>query len=206
MLPRIVRSPVEICFGTSPSQAAKSRPLENTSPLPIAATMALEMIGPMPGTLINRSHAGSLQASAPISLDRASMRLSSGCQSCASPSMRCSVRSDKTVSAFGENAGQFGAQEPQPLPYCNPALQQEGAYLVDDAGALADQSLAHTVQGLQVELIGGFRGDELHRRPLHRLGDGLGITEVVLLSLRIRGARISPASAERRGQSPAVCD
>ena len=48
ILPRIVRSPVEICLGTSPSQAPKSRPLENTSPVPIAATMALEMIGPMP--------------------------------------------------------------------------------------------------------------------------------------------------------------
>src|SRR6516162_907366 len=36
MLPRIVRSPVEICFGTTPSQAPKSRPLENTSPVPMA--------------------------------------------------------------------------------------------------------------------------------------------------------------------------
>ena len=50
ILPRMVRSPVEICFGTRPSQAAKSRPLENASPLPIAATIALEIIGPMPGT------------------------------------------------------------------------------------------------------------------------------------------------------------
>src|SRR5262249_37029248 len=31
------RSPVEICLGTSPSQAAKSRPLPNASPLPMAA-------------------------------------------------------------------------------------------------------------------------------------------------------------------------
>jgi hypothetical protein len=31
--------------------------LENTSPVPIAATMALEMIGPMPGTVISREHA-----------------------------------------------------------------------------------------------------------------------------------------------------
>jgi hypothetical protein len=29
--------------------------LVNTSPAPIAATIALEMIGPIPGTLINRS-------------------------------------------------------------------------------------------------------------------------------------------------------
>lgn len=34
------RSPVEIWLGTSPSQAAKSRPLVNTPPAPIAATIA----------------------------------------------------------------------------------------------------------------------------------------------------------------------
>jgi hypothetical protein len=45
----------DICFGTSPSQAPKSRPLANASPVPIAATIALEMIGPMPGTVIRRS-------------------------------------------------------------------------------------------------------------------------------------------------------
>src|SRR4029453_5787740 len=44
ILPRMVRSPVEICLGTRPRKAAKSRPLENTSPAPIAATIALEMI------------------------------------------------------------------------------------------------------------------------------------------------------------------
>jgi hypothetical protein len=32
--------------------------IENGSPLPMAATIALAMIGPMPDTLINRSHAG----------------------------------------------------------------------------------------------------------------------------------------------------
>src|SRR5712664_3759324 len=35
MRPRIVRSPVDICLGTSPSQAEKSRPLANAPPLPI---------------------------------------------------------------------------------------------------------------------------------------------------------------------------
>jgi hypothetical protein len=32
------------------------RPLSEGAPVPIAATMALEMIGPMAGTLISRSH------------------------------------------------------------------------------------------------------------------------------------------------------
>src|SRR5712675_960134 len=60
----MVRSPVEICLGTRPSQAAKSRPLENTSPAPIAATTALEMMGPILGTLISRSQPASRRAMA----------------------------------------------------------------------------------------------------------------------------------------------
>jgi hypothetical protein len=59
------RSPVEICLGTSPSQAAKSRPFVNASPVPIAATIALEMIGPIPGTLIKRSQPASRHAGMP---------------------------------------------------------------------------------------------------------------------------------------------
>src|SRR5437867_3507259 len=43
ILPRIVRSPVDSCFGTSPSQAPKSRPCLNPAPLPIAATTAHAM-------------------------------------------------------------------------------------------------------------------------------------------------------------------
>jgi hypothetical protein len=55
----------------------------------------------------------------------------------------------------------------------------------DDAGALTDQSLAHLVERLQVELFGSLGGHEPHRWPLHGLGDCLRITEVVLLPLRI---------------------
>ena len=59
----MVRSPVEICFGTSPNQAAKSRPLLNTSPAPIAATIALEMIG-------NTGHAHQSLATGILARDR----------------------------------------------------------------------------------------------------------------------------------------
>ena len=83
ILPRMVRSPVDICFGTRPSQAAKSRPLENASPVPIAATIALEMIGPMPGTLTSRLQPASWCARAVISPDKCSMRSSSRRQSSA---------------------------------------------------------------------------------------------------------------------------
>jgi multidrug efflux pump subunit AcrB len=77
MRPRIVRSPVDICLGTSPSQAEKSRPLANAPPLPIAAIVALEMIGPMPGTVMTLRQLSSLFANVSISSVTASIRSSS---------------------------------------------------------------------------------------------------------------------------------
>ena len=50
MRPRMVRPPLEICRGTRPRQAARSRPLSKAAPSPTAETMALAMIGPIPGT------------------------------------------------------------------------------------------------------------------------------------------------------------
>jgi hypothetical protein len=58
ILPSKVRSPVDSCFGTRPSQAAKSRPCLKPLPVPMAATMALEMIGPIPGTVVRRCSSG----------------------------------------------------------------------------------------------------------------------------------------------------
>src|ERR1700687_6382563 len=60
-----------------------------------------------------------------------------------------------------EIARQLGPQETQPLPHRDSALQHEGADLIDDARALTDKPLAHPVQRLQVELIGGLGRDGL---------------------------------------------
>jgi hypothetical protein len=57
--------------------------LEKTSHLPMLATVALEMIGPMPGTVISRTAPSSACASSVISVDTASMRSSSRRQSVA---------------------------------------------------------------------------------------------------------------------------
>src|SRR5215213_7917796 len=67
-----------------------------------------------------------------------------------------------------------------------PTAWKEGADLIDDAGTLADQSLAHVMECLQIQLIGSLRRHELYRWPLHRLSDRLCVAEVVLLPLRIR--------------------
>ena len=68
------------------------------------------------------------------------------------------------------------------LPHGDAALKKESADLIDDAGALADQPLTHAVQRLQIKLVGILCGDEIHRRTLHRLGNCLGIAEVIFLS------------------------
>jgi hypothetical protein len=53
-------------------------------------------------------------------------------------------------------------------------------------------------QRLKVQLIDGLGRDELHRWALHRFGNGLCVTEVILLSLRERSAQ---ASTGHRGQT-----
>src|SRR5262245_26082980 len=114
------------------------------------------------------------------------MRSSSRRQSPARSSITRNMRGESTSASLRQDSWQLSAQKAQPLPYCDAALQQESADLIDDGGALADQSLAHAVQRLQIELLGSLGCDELHRRALHRLGDRLRIAEVVLLPLRIR--------------------
>ena len=71
----------------------------------------------------------------------------------------------------------------------NAPLQEEGAYLIDDAGALADQAFAHPMESLQVVLFGRLSRHKLHRGALDRLSDCLRVAKVVLLSLRV-GAHV----------------
>ena len=143
------------------------------------------MIGPIPGTLISRSQLG-IMASDGFDLTRQTF------DPLVEPVPVAGQVLDQVqhpwrqdVRGCGKDARQLGTQEALSLPYRNAALQQEGADLIDDAGALADQPLPHPVQCLQVELISGLGSDELHRGPLYRLGNRLGIAEVVLLSLRV---------------------
>jgi hypothetical protein len=52
--PSFCLPPVDRCTGVKPSQAAKSRPLRNVSTGGARAAMAVAVIGPTPGIVINR--------------------------------------------------------------------------------------------------------------------------------------------------------
>ena len=110
------------------------------------------MIGPTPGTVISRLHAASCSASTAISLDSPSMRSSSRRQSPANLD-HPQHAGRENIAACRQDARQLGAQETDSLAHRDAAFQHEGADLIDDAGALTDQSLAHAVQRLQIELL-----------------------------------------------------
>src|SRR5262249_4516747 len=66
------------------------------------------------------------------------------------------------IGTLRQDGRQLSAQEMQSLPHRYSALQQERADLIDDACALTDQSLAHSMECLQVELVGGLGRNEFH--------------------------------------------
>jgi hypothetical protein len=95
------------------------------------------------------------------------------------------MRGDSTSERLARMPGNSGAQKAQPLAHRYSALEQEGTNLIDEAGALPDQALAHSVQRLQVKLVGRLGGDKLHGRALHCLGNRFGVAEIIFLPFAI---------------------
>jgi hypothetical protein len=81
---------------------------------------------------------------------------------------------------------QLSAQQPWPLSNGHTPFQPQGANLIDDAGALTNQSLEHAMQCPQVELFDSLRRHKIHSRALDRLCDRLCIAEVVLLPVLVQ--------------------
>jgi len=74
-------------------------------------TMALEMIGPMPGMLVSRSHPASCFASASISLDSPSIRSSNRRKSTANASMIRSMRGESVSEGVARMRGNSARRE-----------------------------------------------------------------------------------------------
>ena len=73
--------PEECCRGTSPNQDAMSRPFLKAVASPTAATRAVEMMGPIPGTPMRRLHPSLDREMRPISPVTASVFFSSSVHS-----------------------------------------------------------------------------------------------------------------------------
>lgn len=112
---RPVRSPVDICRGTSPNQALRSRPLAKPDASPPAATMALEIVGPIPGTVISRWQQASWSANCLISSVRSSIHESSQRQSAESFSIIQTIIGGKVSSRDPRIVGSARRSDPGPL-------------------------------------------------------------------------------------------
>lgn len=117
---RIDRPPVDNWRGTKPNQAAIPRPDLNIRPLPTAATVAVAIIGPMPGTVmafLQSSHCAAWRVrravSSAISVSRANhgdlTRTSSPC-----------IRRLSNSPALLSNSGSCRAKRVGPTPTTKP--------------------------------------------------------------------------------------
>ena len=86
------------------SRAFPKRAEVDASPVPIAATIALEMIGPITGTVITLRQQSSLFANASISSVTVSIRLSSRRQSPASSVTMRTMRGERTSARLARRA------------------------------------------------------------------------------------------------------
>ena len=177
--------PVVICFGTSPSQAARSRPRPKVSALPIAATSAVAFSGPIPGNGHQQSgglvRAGLQRELLVESLD-ASVQLAPF--GLVVLDQQPGSRAERDL-LCGQQGLEVQLQLAPPLRHDDAALQQEGAQLVDQRRPLAHQPVTRAVKALHVELRLALELDKPHRRPGRRLGDRLRIAVVVLLRLDV---------------------
>jgi hypothetical protein len=97
--------------------------------------------------------------------------------------------------ARGEDAGQLGPEEAQALAESDATFQHERTGLIDDAGALRDEPLAHPIQRLQIQLISRLRRHELHCWPLYGLGNRLASRKSFFSSIPIRHGGILASRA-----------
>src|ERR1700758_2264036 len=191
LMPRsLALPPVDHCRGTSPSQAANSRPFLNAAPFPIADMTAVDTNGPTPGICCNRTQLGSLFAICSSSVLRLSICSCRPFHSCHKKSTRRRMAGLNLTSAFSRISGICRTQARRPLAETDAPLQQEGSNLIDHAGPSRHQPVAHSMESLQIELIFCLDGNETHVLPFHGFGDGLRIAVVVFVGLHERSHKL----------------
>ena len=177
--------PVEYCRGTMPSQAANSRPLRNAAPLPIAATMAVAVTGPMPG--IANPRAARIGRGDPLQFVVELFNLLLDCLPLTRQRID-QVTHQRREIRFGvlENVCHRGLQLRRLLLEDQPTFQQKSSDLVDHGRSACDQSVPNPVNRLQVQLVIGLDRNEAHVLAVDSLGDRLRIDKVVLVRLHER--------------------
>ena len=93
------------------------------------------------------------------------------------------MRGDRTSVRLARMSGSAWRRKRSPCGTMMPRSRRKPRNLIDHCGPLADQARPDPVQRLQIQLFVGLGWNKACRRPLHRLGHGMSISEIILVPL-----------------------
>ncbi len=137
----------------------------------------------MPGTVMTLRQPSSLFANVSISSVTGSILSSSCRQSPARSATTRTIRGERTSVRLARMSGSAWRRKRSPCRMMMPRSRRKPRDLIDYRGPFADEARPYPVQRLQIQLLVGLGWNKASGRPLHRLGYGLGISEIILMPL-----------------------
>jgi len=156
--------PVECSSGTTPNQAAKSRPLRNAAPLPIVAMIAVALTGPTPGITTSLRQASFSRAIFSIDLSARSIfsaSCSSSCFSSAEQYQHCPRQLEGATCQYPR----YFIHIAPAFAQCSATFEQKSTNLVHYSRSSHHPALTHSMQRLQAWNCSDIRGMEHAAAP-----------------------------------------
>src|SRR5262245_4138798 len=175
MLPSLCLPPLECCFGTSPTQAEKSRPDRKVLGSAMLAIRAVASAGPTPGisssrllVSLDRCQALIIRSNSRIcALSTRSWAPSAARHARATSGTRLSLGSATTPSSSSTAIATDRRDDSE--------LCKMGTDRIDHRGLLADEEMAGAMEHQTALLLGCLGRDKPHVCPGDRFADGLGV-------------------------------
>src|SRR6516165_6991939 len=183
--PSFCLPPVESCRGTSPTQAAKSRPDRKAFGSVTVAVMALAPMRPIPGTLSSRLLASFARC---CKRSRLSIEPIIVCSawSCAASTIRLARASIGRRASF--SSAMIFSNSLSPSCPCAATIPSSAKCarraLITCVRCRSSRSRARMLHQPAL-LLGRFRLHKSHRRPANRLADCLGVGRIVFVALDV---------------------
>src|SRR6516162_8236664 len=184
--PSFCLPPVESCRGTSPIQAAKSRPDRKAFGSVTVAVMALAPMVPIPGTLSSRLLSSFARCCIVSRFSTEPIIVCSACSSAAS-TIRLPRASIGRRASFSSAMIFSNCLSPsRPCAATITELSQMRPQGVDHLRSLPHQQVACAMLHQPALLLGRLRPHKSHGGAANRLADRFGVGRVVLVALDVR--------------------
>ncbi len=170
-LPQCLFASGRAFLGTTPNQAAKSRPLRTAAPLPIVAMIAVAVTGPTPGIATSLRQDSFSRTILRIDLSARSIFSAS----CSSSGFSSASNTSTAPGSSGITACNYARQcfihVAPALAQCRATLKQKPTNLVDHRRSSHHPAFTDPMQRLEVQLVIALDRHKTHGRSSHRFGD-----------------------------------